>query len=356
MKPCLVEKLACPECRGDVEIAEVIEKNAIRILRGTLRCTSCSKRYPIEKGVPRLVKVAEDQAEVCRRFSFQWLSRWHGKFEGERCYGFNDDIYIGWVKEQLECRKAPEQGAWLLDCGCGSGEKTRVLARHCPNQNVVGLDLGVESLEQATAKFGDVPNLDYVQGNIMEPPFKDRQFDAGMSLGVLHHTNNTRQAFANFRRMLKDETTCVIWIYPTYWEGPEWRMPYLGRDGICFGQSYRFPTGLLRFIAHSMVIAFFPIVQFFFWKCYRRIGRDLPFFRVNTMTWKERYQAQVFYCFDTLLPRYQWRHTIKEVETWFVEEGLNPVLHAHSFYTGSNVPLRAAVERIAEKATVGSAP
>jgi uncharacterized protein YbaR (Trm112 family)/ubiquinone/menaquinone biosynthesis C-methylase UbiE len=355
MRRCLVEKLACPECRGDIAVAEVHEENAVRILRGTLACTSCSKRYPIEKGVPRLVKVAADVAEVCRRFSIQWLSRWNGKFEGERCYGFDDDIYIGWVKEQLECRRVPAPGEWLLDAGCGSGEKTRVLARKCPQQNVVGLDLGVESLEKAVAQFGDMPNLDYVQGNIMEPPFKERQFAAGMSLGVLHHTNNTRQAFARFRALLTEETTCVIWIYPTYWEGQEWRMPYFARDFLTLGQGYRMPTGVLRFLAHAIVIGFYPIVQFFFWKSYRRIGRDLPFFRVGSMTWKERFKAQVFYCFDTMLPRYQWRHKIKEVEGWLVEEGLEPVLHAHSFYTGSNVPVRPPADRAAESRAVGAA-
>jgi SAM-dependent methyltransferase len=354
VRRCLAEKLACPQCRGTVEVAEVFEGDSLRILRGTLACTSCTKRYPIEKGVPRLVKVADDVAEVCRRFSFQWLSRWNGKFEGERCYGFNDDIYIGWVKEQLECRRVPDPGAWLLDAGCGSGEKTHVLARQCPEQNVVGLDLGVESLEKAISQFGDRPNLDYVQGNIMEPPFKDRAFDAGMSLGVLHHTNNTREAFAKFRRMLKEETTCVIWIYPTYWEAPEWRMPYFARDFICCGQSYRMPTFVLRVLAYAIVTGFYPIVQFFFWKCYRRIGRDLPFFRINSMTWKERYQAQIFYCFDTLLPRYQWRHKIKEVESWLVEEGLDPVLHAHSFYTGSNVPVPAAVKRLPSSKAVAA--
>src|SRR5258708_5323189 len=120
MRRCLVEKLACPECRGDIEVAEVGEENAVRILRGALRCTSCKKCYPIEKGVPRLVKVAPDVAEVCKRFSVQWLSRWNGMFESTaRCYGFDDDIYIGWVKEQLECRKASAPGDWLLDAGCG---------------------------------------------------------------------------------------------------------------------------------------------------------------------------------------------------------------------------------------------
>ncbi len=355
MRRCLVSKLACPDCRGDIRVAECLEENAVRILRGTLQCAACSRRYPIDKGVPRLVTAAEDVAEVCRRFSFQWLSRWNGKFEGTRCYGFDDDVYIGWVNEQLHCRRVPAPGEWMLDAGCGSGEKSAVLARLNPEQNVVGLDLGVESLEKAAAAFGDRPNLDYVQGNVLKPPLKERQFAYGMSLGVLHHTPDTRKAFASFRRLLKEEATCVIWIYPTYREGPEWRMPYFGRDFITFGQGYRMPTGLLRLIAHSMVVGFYPIVQFFFKKGYRRIGRDLPFFRVDAMTRKERYQAQVFYCFDTLLPRYQWRHPIKEVEGWFVEEGLDPVLHSHSFYTGSSVPVRPAAERAGARALAGAA-
>jgi hypothetical protein len=105
-----------------------------------------------------------------------------------------------------------------------------------------------------------------------------------------------------------------------------------------------------------MVIGFYPIVQFFFWKCYRRIGRDLPFFRIQDMSWKERFDAQVFYCFDTLLPRYQWRHPIQEVESWFVEEGLDPLLHAHSFYTASSIPARAAPARTTERSAVGARP
>jgi uncharacterized protein YbaR (Trm112 family)/ubiquinone/menaquinone biosynthesis C-methylase UbiE len=356
MRRTLVDLLACPKCREPVEIAESVEENAIRIMRGTLRCTACGQLYPIHEGVPRLVSdVAEDVAEVCRRYAFQWLSRWNGAFEGERCYGFNDDVYIGWVNEQLQCRRAALTGEWMLDAGCGSGEKTAVLARHCPEQNVVGLDLGVASSEKAIATFGDMPNLDYVQGNILEPPFKPSQFDYGMSLGVLHHTPNTRQAFASFRRLLKEETTTVIWVYPTYWEGPEWRMPYVARDFILLRQSYHLPTGFLRFVAYSIVIGLYPIVEFFFKKSYRRIGRDLPFFRVDQMTRKERFAAQLFYCYDTLLPRYQGRHTIKEVENWFVEEGLDPLLHSHSFYVGSSVPPLAKQDSAATEAVAGAA-
>jgi hypothetical protein len=50
------------------------------------------------------------------------------------------------------------------------------------------------------------------------------------------------------------------------------------------------------------------------------------------MTFREAFDAQVFHLFDTLLPRYQFRHKPKEVEAWFVEDGLEPVFHAHSYY------------------------
>jgi hypothetical protein len=44
------------------------------------------------------------------------------------------------------------------------------------------------------------------------------------------------------------------------------------------------------------------------------------------------------FCFDTLLPRYQWRHKISEVEGWLRDEGLDPVRNVYSFYTASNLP------------------
>jgi uncharacterized protein YbaR (Trm112 family) len=334
----LLELLACPDCGGAIELVESHEENAVRVLRGTLLCTSCARRYPLEKGVPRLVKATEDVSEVCRRFSVQWQWRWRGRFESaERCYGVDDEACVGWINEQLQAPRKAALGNWMLDAGCGAGQKTEVLARLCPDQNVVGLDLGVESLEEATCCFGVKPNLDYVQGNILAPPFKAHQFDYGISLGVLHHTPNTRRAFAAFRRLLKEETACAIWIYPTYKEEPEFRELYFGRDFLLFGQGHRIPLGLLRLIAYVMVLSCYPIVDRGFQKVSRRFKKDLPFLNIE-MTRQQRFSAQVFVAFDNLLPRYQFRHSFREVEGWFLEEGLVPTSHAHGFYFATTPP------------------
>jgi ubiquinone/menaquinone biosynthesis C-methylase UbiE/uncharacterized protein YbaR (Trm112 family) len=338
----LLELLACPNCGGAIELVESHEENAVRVLRGTLLCASCARRYPLEKGVPRLVKATEDVSEICRRFSVQWLWRSHGRFESaELCYGLDDEVCVGWMNEQLQALQKVAPGNWMLDAGCGAGEKTEVLARLCPEQNVVGLDLGVESLVEATGRFGAKPNLDYVQGNILSPPFKAHQFDYGISLGVLHHTPNTRQAFAAFRRLLKEETACVIWIYPTYKEGPEFRGLYFGRDVLLFGQGHRIPPGLLRLISYALVLSCYPIVDRAFQKVYRRVNKELPFFNIDRMTRQQRFSTQVFVAFDTFLPRYQFRHSIREVEGWFVEEGLVPASHNRGLYFAATPPRTA---------------
>jgi len=50
--PKLLEILACPSCKG-----------GLKEVGGSLNCTSCSKSYPVEDGIPVLmVEQARDRA------------------------------------------------------------------------------------------------------------------------------------------------------------------------------------------------------------------------------------------------------------------------------------------------------
>jgi hypothetical protein len=207
-----------------------------------------------------------------------------------------------------------------------------VLARLCPGQHVVGLDLGIGSLERAAAHFGGIENLDYVQGDILHPPLREGGFRWGISIGMLHHTPDTWQAFAQFRKLLADDAAVLIWIYRPFWDAPEWRLMYFARDVLFLGQSPKLPPAFLRIFASWAIVAALPLAQFEWWRHSRRLARDLPFFRPREMTFREGFDAQVFHLFDTLLPRYQFRHKSEQVEAWFAEEGLEPVFQAHSYY------------------------
>ena len=266
-----------------------------------------------------------------QRFDFEWVSCWTGWFESKsRCHGFDHDAYVGWMRNRLAELGPLEPGERILDAGCGSGEKTRVLAELCPVQQVVGLDLGIGALERASAQFGTVKNLDYVQGNILQPPFREKAFRWGISIGMLHHTPDTRRAFAAFRKLLADDPAVLIWIYRPFWDAPEMRLMYFCGDVLFLGQSPKLPPRLTRFRSGRWRHVYrWPTSTA---AARTAAGQDLPFFRPGEMTFGEGFTVKVFHLFDTLLPRYQFRHTPREVEGWFEEEGIQSTFHVHSYY------------------------
>lgn len=54
MKRDLLDILACPVCKGDLELA-VDKENEEEIISGKLLCSSCSAEYPIEEGIPNML-------------------------------------------------------------------------------------------------------------------------------------------------------------------------------------------------------------------------------------------------------------------------------------------------------------
>jgi len=54
MRRDLMEILACPMCKGDLDL-RVKKENKKEILEGTLVCRSCKINYPIEDGIPNLL-------------------------------------------------------------------------------------------------------------------------------------------------------------------------------------------------------------------------------------------------------------------------------------------------------------
>ena len=54
MRRSLLEILACPLCKGDLDV-EVTEENQDEIISGELICRECGERYPIEDGIPNML-------------------------------------------------------------------------------------------------------------------------------------------------------------------------------------------------------------------------------------------------------------------------------------------------------------
>ena len=54
MKKELMDILACPVCKGELELT-VEEENKQEAVTGSLYCRRCEERYPIEDTIPNLL-------------------------------------------------------------------------------------------------------------------------------------------------------------------------------------------------------------------------------------------------------------------------------------------------------------
>ncbi|MEM1578060.1 MAG: methytransferase partner Trm112 [Archaeoglobaceae archaeon] len=54
MRRSLLDILACPKCKSDLEL-EVLEEENGEIISGKLICKACGVYYPIEDGIPNLL-------------------------------------------------------------------------------------------------------------------------------------------------------------------------------------------------------------------------------------------------------------------------------------------------------------
>src|SRR5690348_11970879 len=72
-----------------------------------------------------------------------------------------------------------EPGAAILDCPCGFGRHSLVLAQ--AGYRVTGADRSPVLLDEARRRAGDV-HVDFVQADYRQLPFEDDSFDAVLNL------------------------------------------------------------------------------------------------------------------------------------------------------------------------------
>ncbi|MBI4287152.1 MAG: methytransferase partner Trm112 [Chloroflexi bacterium] len=54
MKKSLMDILACPLCKGPLEL-KVEKEEGDEVVTGSLNCSRCNERYPIEDTIPNLL-------------------------------------------------------------------------------------------------------------------------------------------------------------------------------------------------------------------------------------------------------------------------------------------------------------
>lgn len=265
---------------------------------GGYECRACQASYPKVKNVRRFV----GSEHYAGSFGYQWNRFSKTQLDSANGSTRSRDTFVektGWKLEDL-------RGKSVLDAGCGMGRFAEIAANAGADVHAIDLSLAVEA---AAANLGARPNVSFYQADIFNLPFAEGSFDYIYSLGVLHHTPDTRRAFLGLTRLLKPGGRITIWVYARR------RFMYNGSE-ILRPLTSRLPKPLLLSLCRVAV----PLYHI------HRIpalgvvsGAILPTSRDPDPAWRW------LDTFDWYSPTYQWKHTHEEVRGWFAEAGLSEI-------------------------------
>lgn len=104
------------------------------------------------------------------------------------------------------------EGKRVLDAGCGGGRYS-VAWRAFGASLVIGLDFSWQGIYNARERIRKArfDGLEFIQGDVLDLPFKDETFDVVFSNGVLHHTTDWRRGVKELLRVLKPKG--FGWLY-----------------------------------------------------------------------------------------------------------------------------------------------
>ncbi len=209
MKRRLLDLLACPECHGTLAPTRALPE-AGDIVEGELACSRCSARYPVRRGVPRLLPkaLADEAVATAQRFGYEWtrFSEIRPEYEEQM---------LGWI---APVGREAFAGRRVLDAGCGKGRHLR-LAAAFGAKDVIGIDLG-PAVDAAAQNTDDLDHVHVVQGDLTRPPFRLGSMDLIYSIGVLHHLGKPEAGFRALAPLLVPGGRFVAWLYAR--EGNGW--------------------------------------------------------------------------------------------------------------------------------------
>lgn len=273
----------CPACGSALEMTNGRFEGA------------CGHQYPVVGGIPRFVGSEEYSAP----FGFEWNRHRATQVDSVSGTTRSRDTFLqktGLTRDELADRM-------VLDVGVGSGRFAEIAIDQ--GARVVGIDLST-AVSAAHENVGDAGLV--AQADLFHPPFAARSFDVVYSIGVLHHTPDTRAAVRSIAELVKPGGILAVWVYSRgrwYWAADVIRRVTTRMDTrklyrLCVLASHLYPLYRL------------PVV-----------GRPLRFLLPISMEADPNWR--ILDTFDWYAPRFQWKHSRAEVAGWFQELGFEDI-------------------------------
>jgi SAM-dependent methyltransferase len=270
------------------------------------------RSYPIVRSIPRFVGTEA----YASSFGFEW-SRWpRVQFDSENV-GRPMAGYTSRMWDRIVGSEFPaEPGRTVVEFGCGSGRFLDLVRKR--GGRAVGIDIS-RAVEAARENFATDPDVLIVQGDSLQPPFREGTFDGGYSIGVLHHTPNPAAGVKQLTRVVKRGGRIAVCVYP---RRGLYDFPSVGRFRRWHARlaprwGYRPALWYSRVSAYLLA----PLCG---------LGWRLPGIR-RLVEWIERDWLVVVHLpdarwrfldvFDAITPSLASTHTEEEVREWFSAAG-----------------------------------
>ena len=200
------------------------------------------------------------------------------------------------------------RGQDVLECGCGGGDHTRLVAEVA--RTVTAVDLNTAGL--ARSRNLQFTNIEFVEADLATMNL-GRAFDVAFCVGVIHHTDNPTQTFENIYRHLKPGGTMIIYGYAA--EG-NWPMRFIVEPTRRILIRH-LPRGLVLIFSAILTAAMYPIVH----TLYRLpIATQLPYYKFFFGFRKLWWRKNLLDTYDKLNAPQQHFLTREVCESWITHE------------------------------------
>ncbi len=308
MHPRFLDILCCPKTGAALKlrIDEVFEDGSIKT--GTLITGSGEHSYPILKGIPRFV----DKEVYARSFGYEWRKWSRVQFEAENVGGPMAghtqkmfDAITGFSEQFLKDKL-------VVEFGCGPGRFLDIVRRR--GGIAVGIDMSM-AVEPARENFRDDPDVLIVQGDILNPPFREATFDAGYSIGVLHHTPDPARGLEKLAGVIKEGGQIICSVYEKaglygYPSVGTYRSIHNATNALL---GNRLALGYAYFSAHFIYHGLSLMRRI------PKVRRLVPFLEKHVLVSVDLPDARwrLLDVFDAITPFHASTHTGEEVKSWF---------------------------------------
>jgi len=335
MQEDLLKFLSCPVCKKRLLLRRIQTNkkkfdtcDKLNIETGILGC-SCGFLFPIIESVPRMLlesfidhenfllenspgfggikaKLLQEYGDLIETaqkrnkqtkasFSLEW-----SLIKGEQqinVWQLTKEEYTVQLFNELDLPAQFFEKKLAIDVGCGHGRSTVLLGEKC--ETAIGVDLGSAVLKAYADNTSE--NCHFIQADLHHLPFTDDSFDIVYSSGVLHHTPDTRRAFATVSHLVINKGTYCVWLY-------RHNNDRIHKTIVWFRKiTVHLPLRLQFWI---YLIFFVPLHKFISLIRGRR-----------SRSWKEI----MIELLDSFSPRYRFEHEPEEVSSWFTRDGFTDI-------------------------------